>query len=278
MRWRRLGSGFLVLLWLGGCTSSGGFGYGDTLSVGQREEELVARKGQPQEVQPGPGGGKIYIYTTYNLDYVAAMGGGAWVKPDQVYYWLDDQRVITRVVRYPYGKRKFIFPTQKKPTEMVRAPAPSEVAQAPSASPKAVKALQPQPSSVATSPTPTQKEQAPTLTQNSAPMGVSLPAPTPQKTAKALAVPSSPPRHDIEAATRLELNMTREEVRRVLGFPERTEGFQTGEGSVIVWFYLLGDPKGRQMTTPIVFEEGRLRGWGENFYRRRLREILSRGR
>ena len=42
----------------------GGPNWGDTLRVGQREEELVARKGRPQEVQPGPGGDKTYIYTT----------------------------------------------------------------------------------------------------------------------------------------------------------------------------------------------------------------------
>jgi len=72
-------------------------GAGDTLGVGQRVEDLVARQGQPQEIQPGPGGGKTYVYTTANLDQTAAMGGGAWVKPDQVHYRLNDQGVITNV-------------------------------------------------------------------------------------------------------------------------------------------------------------------------------------
>lgn len=77
----------------------------------------------------------------------------------------------------------------------------------------------------------------------------------------------------MEAATRLELNMTREKVRQVLGPPERTEGFQATGRGVIVWFYSLENRLGRRVDTPLVFEEGRLRGWGENYYRRRLREI-----
>ena len=77
----------------------------------------------------------------------------------------------------------------------------------------------------------------------------------------------------MEAATRLELNMTREEVRQVLGPPERTEGFQATGRGVIVWFYSLENRLGRRVDTPLVFEGGRLRGWGENYYRRRLGEF-----
>lgn len=73
----------------------------------------MARKGQPQKIQPEPGGGKTYVYTTSNIDQMATMGGGAWAKPDQVYYHINGQGVITEVNHYPYGKRSFIFPAMK---------------------------------------------------------------------------------------------------------------------------------------------------------------------
>jgi hypothetical protein len=281
MKWRRLGLGLLVLLWLGGCASSGGPGHGDTLSVGQREEELVARKGQPQEVQPEPGGGKIYVYTAGNLDQVAVMGGGAWVKPDQVYYWLNNQGVITRVVRYPYGKRKFLFPSREKPT-MVAAQVPTSpaVAPAPPASPAAVKAPEPSPpppAPVPPAPAPLASpppEQVAQPKPKPAPAAEPMPAPTPRETARAPAVPvAPPPRSNMAAATRLELYMSREDVQGLLGPPERTEGFRAGGRAVIIWFYLLENRQGRRVATPLVFEEGRLTGWGENHYRRRLREV-----
>ena len=79
----------------------------------------------------------------------------------------------------------------------------------------------------------------------------------------------------MEAATRLELNMTKEEVRQVLGPPERTEGFQATGRGIIVWFYSLENRLGRRVDTPLVFEGGRLQGWGENYYQRRLGEISS---
>lgn len=237
MRWRRYGPGLLVLFWLGGCAGGGGLGPGDTLSPGQREADLVARKGQPQEVQTAPGGGKIYIYTTANLDQVAAMGGGAWVKPDQVHYRLNDRGIITEVLRYPYGKRNFIFPTRERRTETAQAPA--------------------------------------------LPAGESGTLPTraaaaPREAARTPGVWSpSPVKSPGDAASRLELNMTREEVRRVLGPPERTEGFRAGSRPVIVWYYLWESQPGRLVATPLVFEEGRLSGWGDTYYRRRLREISN---
>jgi len=67
--------------------------------------------------------------------------------------------------------------------------------------------------------------------------------------------------------------MTKEEVRRTLGAPEHTEGFRAGGRAVVVWHYLLEGPKGRRLPTPLVFEEGRLSGWGENYYRQRLRGL-----
>ncbi|MEJ2090986.1 MAG: hypothetical protein P8X65_02230 [Syntrophobacterales bacterium] len=273
MKWWRFGWGLLVVIWLVGCASSGGPGHDDTLSVGQREADLVARKGQPQEVKPGPGGGKIYVYTTYSLDQVAAMGGGAWNKPDQVYYWLNDQGIITKVAHYPYGKRKFLFPSEERPPQMAQAPAPRPEVQVASASPATGAAPGPQ---APPAPTPAAKSIATPAPKPTPPPAAPGPALSSRKPAKASETPStSPARSDMEAATRLELNMTRKEVRQVLGPPERTEGFQATGRGVIVWFYSLENRLGRRVDTPLVFEEGRLRGWGENYYRRRLREISS---
>jgi hypothetical protein len=267
MKWRRFGWGLLVVVCLGGCASSGGPGHGETLSVGQREADLVARKGQPQEVQPAPGGGKIYVYTTYSLDQVAAMGGGAWNKPDQMYYWLNDQGIITKVAHYPYGKRKFLFPSEERPAPVAQAPASQPAVQVPSASPAAGVTPEPQASptpAVRSSVTPAPKPTPP-------PAAPALPS---REVAKAPKTPpASPARSDMEAASRLELNMTREEVRQVLGPPERTEGFQATGRGIIVWFYSLENRLGRRVNTPLVFEGGRLRGWGENYYRRRLGEL-----
>jgi hypothetical protein len=238
MRWRRIGLGLLALIWLGGC-AGGGLRYGDTLGVGQREADLVARQGQPQEIKPAPGGGKTYIYTTDNLDQTAALGGGAWVKPEQVYYDINEQGVITGVTRYPYGKRHFIFPTRERPARIAQAPVSEE------------------------------KGTAASATLAAAPM----PPATAPEAARTPAPPPSPAKSAGEGATRLELNMSREEVRRVLGPPERTEGFRAGGQAVIVWYYLLESRQGRRTLTPLVFEGGRLSGWGENYYRLRVREI-----
>jgi hypothetical protein len=235
MIWRRVGLGLLALMWLCGCASGLG---GDTLGVGQREADLVARLGQPQEIEPGPGGGKTYIYTTENLDQTAIMGGGAWVKPDQVYYDINGQGIITGVKRYPYGKRSFILPSKEKPVQLAQAPVASSQAAAPSAIPA--------PSSPA----------------------------APPVAARATATPPPAATKNVEEkASRLELNMSREDVRRILGAPERTEGFQVGRQELVVWYYLLESGQGRRTLTPLVFEGGRLSGWGENYYHLRLRKI-----
>ena len=237
MVWRRIGLGLLALMWLAGC-AGGGLRYGGTLGSGQRQADLVARLGQPQEIKPGPGGGKTYIYTTDNLDQMAAMGGGAWVKPEQVYYEINEQGIITGVKRYPYGKRSFIFPSREKPSPLAQASA--------AAPPAAGRAAIPAPTPPATPP-----------------VAASKPAPRPPAAAKSAE----------DGASRLELNMSRENVRRLLGAPERTEGFQVGRQAVVVWYYLLESRQGRRTLTPLVFEGGLLSGWGENYYRLRLREI-----
>ncbi len=285
MRWTRFGLGVLLLVWLGGCAGPGGGTVsGDTPKVGQRLEDLTARLGQPQEVQPGPDGGKIYIYTTYSLDQVAAMGGGAWNKPDQVYYWLNDQGVITRVARYPYGKRRFLFPSDDKPA--VAAPAPAPVTPAPAAAPSPAAAA-PSPAAAAPSPA-VAAAAAPAVAKPSPPQPPPVPQPQPQTTPSGPPAPGPPAREaasppsarsgpptksDLDAASRLELNLSREEVRRLLGNPERTEGFRAAGRALIIWFYLLESRQGRRLLTPLVFEDGRLSGWGEEYYKRRLRAL-----
>ncbi|MGQ9688729.1 MAG: DUF3192 domain-containing protein [Desulfobaccales bacterium] len=260
-RWR-FSFGLLLLLGLSGCAGpGGGVGSSDTLRVGQREADLLARHGQPQEVQPVPAGGKIYIYTSYGLEQTAAMGGGAWNRLDQIYYWLDDQGVITKVARYPYGKRKFLFPSPEKvleePQVTTASPSPPRAAAPPLPQPPAVKAAQPSPE----------------------PPGSAVTAqpPTPPTAAVAPPAPKSLPRGDMAAAASLELNMSREEVRALLGSPERTEGFKAQGRALIVWFYLLESRPGRRVLTPVVFEDGRLSGWGEDFYKRRLRDSSGQG-
>jgi hypothetical protein len=73
-----------------------------------------------------------------------------------------------------------------------------------------------------------------------------------------------------ERAAQLEPDMSRDQVRRLLGDPERTEGCRLGSRAVIVWYYRLPGLQGRLESTPLVFEDGRLGGWGESYYRRRL--------
>jgi hypothetical protein len=234
MKWRQLGLGLLGLAVLSGCAGRGGLGSGATVGSGQRVEDLVARQGKPQEIQPGPGGGKIYVYTTNNLDQTAAMGGGAWVKPDQVHYRINDQGVITEVVRYPYGKRSFLLAGKERSPQVTEAAQPSAPGPAPAAAPAAAPQERPRPPAIAS---------------------------------------TIPPKTGVAGLSRLDLNMSREEVQRLLGPPERTEGFRAGSRPVIVWYYLLENQPGRRVETPLVFEAGRLSGWGENYYRRRLREL-----
>lgn len=250
MKRRWMGLGLLALFWAGGC-ARGGLGLNDTVSPGQRVEELVARRGQPQEVQPESGGGKTYVYTTSNLDQMATMGGGAWAKPDQVYYHINELGVITGVDRYPYGKRSFIFPSPGKSDPRAQAPATGTQGGATPAAPPA---------------TPAVASAAPAMAPAAPP---ATPVAAPRSPAPAAATPA---RGSLKGASRLELNMSKEEVRRVLGEPVRTEGFRAGGRGVIVWYYWLEEPQGRRGLTPLVFEEGRLSGWGDNYYRRRLKE------
>lgn len=267
MRWRRWGIGLMICL-LGGCAAGGGVVPGEPLRVGQRESDLVAQKGQPQEVRPGPGNAKIYVYTERKLDQVAILGGGAWGKPDEVHYWLDDQGVITRVSRYPYGKKKFLFPTEE-----AAAPAPA----AARAVPEVKTATAPPPAPPAPLPSPMGEERR-RPAEPAAPPSPSTPAPAAKAAPKEMAAAAAPTtlgRPDMSAAARLELNLSREEVQQLLGLPERTEGFRVKGRAVIVWFYQLSDREGRRVSTPVLFENGRVSGWGETHYRRLLKEAAE---
>jgi hypothetical protein len=253
-----------VIGFIGGCAGKESLGLADTLTVGQQESELVAQKGAPQEILPNPQGGKIYIYQRYYMDQIAALGGGVWGKTEQVYYYLDSQGRITKVNYYPYGKWKFLLPSEGAPGSSAQA-----AAQPPTG---------PEVPPVA-SPTPiTPREPAPLTTAPSPPIAL------PEKQAQPLRVASTPPPKDyrevapapiaaktgpdVEATTHLELNMTKEEVRHVLGVPERTEGMRAGGRSLVTWFYTTKDSQDRRVSLPVTFENGRLSGWGASYYLR----------
>jgi hypothetical protein len=72
----------------------------------------------------------------------------------------------------------------------------------------------------------------------------------------------------MEAASCLELHMTKVMVRQLLGVPDRTEGYKVEGKTIITWFYALRDKQDRLITTPLVFEDGFLSGWGESYYLR----------
>jgi hypothetical protein len=286
----------LAVCCLGGCAGREGLGPGTSLKIGQTGSDLVAQKGEPQEVLPGPAGGKIYVYRRYKLDQMAVMGGGVWGKPQEVYYQLDSHGVIAKINYYPYGKRKFLFPSGEKeatgpqiaalpgkettPGAPAALPPSAEEAKPPKAAPSAPAApVAPSRPPAALPPAakvakhPKAAPSAPAATPP-AQKQVSPPPSPPQQVATA-SRPSAPPEAalpDMEAATRLELNMTKEEVRRLLGIPERTEGFRVGGKGVITWFYNLRNRQGRQVSTPLVFKDGRLSGWGASYYLR-LREV-----
>jgi hypothetical protein len=225
----------LIICCLGGCA---GRELGTTESspgIGTRESDLIAQKGQPQQILTDPPRGKILVYQNDRLDQMAGMRGGVWSKPEQVHYSLDSSGVVTKVTYYPYGKRKFIFPTEKEPAAVAQVPA--------------------QPAGAGSLPQPVTVQPPPRE-----PAGKPVSAPTPP--AKA-----APPA-GMEAASRLELRMSKDMVRRLLGVPDRTEGYRVGGKTIITWFYSLRDKQDRLVTTPLVFEDGFLAGWGESYYLR----------
>jgi hypothetical protein len=258
-----LSLGLIVLLVVGGC-ATGQLNGDPADAVGMGEAELIAKKGQPQKILPTPEGGKILVYESRRMDQVAIMGGGTWDKPEQTYYWLSPQGQVEKTKYFPYGKRKFLFNPDREPIQVAAAPAPARP-QAPSALPPEADTRKP---IQAASPGP----------------AASLPqvpqAAAPQKPGPVVATASAPvpaPKGMKEAAG-LELGMSKAEVTRLLGVPERTEGFLVEGKQVVIWTYRLGDPGGHQVLTPLVFENGRLSGWGDASYQAMLRKVRSQPR
>ena len=234
----------VFLVWIGflfvGCAGAELAGGPPGPQVGQTEADLVAQLGEPQKIQPAPEGGKIFIYSRERMARTAILSGGAWSKPEQTYYYLDAQGKIYKASFYPYGKRKFIFPTEEA--------APAQVAQAQPPTTSSTSSLA-APVESSTSPPPSSK--AP-VTRDAEP-----------------AAPSSSGR---EASSRLELGMSKAQVRGLLGLPDRSEAFHLQGKPVIIWYYYLEEGQGRKVITPLVFMENRLSGWGETYYRRVLKE------
>jgi hypothetical protein len=242
----------LVIVW--GC-AAGQTSSTYTSPVGTSEADLLAQKGQPQKTIARPEGGKILVYETQRMDQVAVMGGGAWGKTEQTYYWLNPQGKVEKVRFYPYGRKKFIFPSEEEregttsPSQRLAQAAPAQAVQAPAAAPA--------PSPVVAAPAPPK----PAAAAAPAPAAV---APT------AVAAPKG-----MREASRLELSMSKEDVTRLLGLPERTEGFWAEGKQVMVWTYRLANQSGRQVLTPLVFENGRLAGWGDAYYLTILRKARN---
>jgi Protein of unknown function (DUF3192) len=235
----------MALLIVGGCVA------GQTISnyagaVGMSEAELLSQQGQPQQTIARPEGGKILVYDKQRLDQVAVMGGGAWGKPEQMYYWLNAQGKVEKVRYYPYGKRKFIFPSDDEREDIT--PTPKKFAKDMPASPP----------------------QAPATVPALAAAAPQKPEPARSQVPAAVASPKG-----MREAARLELSMSKEDVTRLLGLPDRTEGFWAEGKQVMVWTYRLGDPGGRQVLTPLVFENGRLSGWGDSYYLTILKKARS---
>jgi hypothetical protein len=248
-----------------GCAAREGFGPGTAIKIGQPSSELVARVGQPQEILAGPQGSKVYVYRRYRFAQIGATNSGVWDKPEEFYYYIDSHGVISKIDYYPYGKRKFIFPSgEKKASEpqVTALPSRESAARTPTATtPSSERAMLSTPTAAAPVAIPTSKKQA---------------YPLPEKVAKVSkpTLPTKAASSNMETTTRLELGMKKEEVHHLLGVPERTEGFRMGGKSIITWFYNLKNQQGRQVSTPLVFEDGRLCGWGESYYLH-LRKVLD---
>jgi outer membrane protein assembly factor BamE (lipoprotein component of BamABCDE complex) len=76
-----------------------------------------------------------------------------------------------------------------------------------------------------------------------------------------------------KAIARLELGTPVDEVTRMLGEPDFSEAFSSADGDYRVLFYRThhrhsdGETT-RDETTPVVFMDGRVYGFGDDFYRR----------
>jgi len=80
---------------------------------------------------------------------------------------------------------------------------------------------------------------------------------------------------------RLELDMTKEEVLRIMGTPNLNEAYKLpDEGSLLVWFYYTNRKWANGNITkdecmPLVFENGKLIGWGDEFYVNKIKVAVE---
>jgi outer membrane protein assembly factor BamE (lipoprotein component of BamABCDE complex) len=74
----------------------------------------------------------------------------------------------------------------------------------------------------------------------------------------------------------LEMGMTKEQVMKIMDKPDLNEAYQSLNGkSVVIYFYYterqLSDGNiTKDECTPVVFEDGKLVGWGDEFYKYKM--------
>ncbi|NQT70632.1 MAG: DUF3192 domain-containing protein [Desulfobacteraceae bacterium] len=80
-----------------------------------------------------------------------------------------------------------------------------------------------------------------------------------------------------DALLQLEMGMSKDQVISVMGKPSLNEAYQSLNGkAVVIYRYvtqLAFPPRStihREDTTPVVFENGKLVGWGAEFYKHKL--------
>lgn len=75
----------------------------------------------------------------------------------------------------------------------------------------------------------------------------------------------------------LSIGMTKTEVQKAMGDPRKTEAYSKDGRNIEFWLYMtegitITDRKLRDSNfTPLVFEDGKLIGWGRNFYDQTLK-------
>jgi len=80
---------------------------------------------------------------------------------------------------------------------------------------------------------------------------------------------------------RLDLGMTKKQVMEIMGKPDLNESYQKVDGGaiVILFYYINRKWSNGNVTkdecTPIVFENGKLIGWGDEFYQSKIKIELD---
>ena len=79
---------------------------------------------------------------------------------------------------------------------------------------------------------------------------------------------------------RLELGQSKKDVKRIMGCPERNERYMVDSKDMEVWFYRT-EPVVSDINdaySSMIFENGKLIGWGKNFYERTIKYKVGRER